>query len=98
MSFLKSLFGGKLAIASGSAAGPIRSVEHDGYLIEAAPLAEGGQFLVAGTISRQIDGERKVHRFVRADRSPTIEDAAEMTLRKGRQIIEQVGTRMFDQT
>jgi hypothetical protein len=96
MSFLKSLFGGgtKAAAPSGPGA-PVQTVEHEGYLIEATPYLEGGQYQVAGTISKEIGGERKVHKFIRADRTPTVDDAAEMSIRKAKQIIEQAGERMF---
>ena len=95
MSFWKSLFGGAKS-APDVPAGPVRSLEHEGYLIEAAPFKDGDQFLVAGTISKEIDGERKEHKFIRADRCPGIDDAAEMTIRKAKQIIEQSGDRMFE--
>lgn len=93
MSFWKSLFGG--SSASDAPTGPVRTIEHEGYLIEAAPMKDGDQFIIAGTISKEIGGERRVHKFIRADRCPGIDDAAEMTIRKGRQIIEQSGDRMF---
>jgi hypothetical protein len=98
MSFWKSLFGGAKgspAGVAGTPAAPIRTIEHEGYLIEAMPFLDGGQYLVAGTISKEIGGERREHKFIRADRCPTIEDAAEMTLRKGKQIIEQSGERIL---
>lgn len=93
MSFWKSLFGGKSA--TDAPTGPVRTVEHEGFLIEASPMRDGDQFIVAGTISKEISGERRVHKFIRADRCPGIDDAVEMTIRKGRQIIEQSGDRMF---
>lgn len=94
MSIWKSLFGGGKS-ASDVPAGPVRSEDYEGYRIEAAPFRDGDQFLVAGTISKEIDGERKEHKFIRADRCPSIDDAAEMTVRKAKQIIEQSGDRMF---
>ena len=97
MSFWKSLFGGgKAAGSAGGPAAPSRTLEHEGYLIEATPYLENGQYQVAGMISKEIGGMRKEHRFVRADRLTTIEDAAEMSVRKAKQIIEQSGDRMFD--
>lgn len=94
MSFWKSLFGGGQA-AGDAPSKPARSIEHEGYLIEATPMKEGDQFLIAGTISKVIGGERREHRFIRADRTSSYDDAAEMTLRKGKQIIEQGGDRIF---
>lgn len=97
MSFWKSLFGGgdvKSASTSGSKAA--KSVEHNGYRIEAQPYPEGGQFQLAGTISKEIDGVRKEHRYVRADRFASMEDAAEYAILKGKQIVDQQGDRIFN--
>ena len=92
MSFWKSLFGGK---GESGPAKPVREAEHNGYLIEAQPYPEAGQYQVAGTISRVVDGARKEHRFVRADRFATLDEAADFAIMKGRQIIDQQGDRIF---
>lgn len=96
MSFWKSLFGGK---PSGSGVAPkvVREAEHNGYRIEAMPYAEAGQFQVAGVISKEIDGAVKQHRFVRADRFGSLEEAADFAIMKGRQIVDQQGERIFDE-
>lgn len=94
MSFWKSLFGG----GSGETARPteaIRTAEHNGYRIEAMPYAEAGQFQVAGVISKSIDGVAIQHRFVRADRFGSLEEAAGFAIMKGRQIIDQQGDEIF---
>jgi hypothetical protein len=92
MSFLKKLFGG-----GGAKAEPktTASIEHKGYRIEAQPFVEGGQYQVAGLISKDIDGVLKTHRFVRADRCASADDATQITLAKGRQIVDQNGDRVF---
>ncbi len=95
MSFWKKLFGGGGSGAS-EPAGPARSTEHKGFTIEARPYQEGGQYQVAGTISKQVGDEMKEHRFIRADRFPTQDEAADFALLKGRQIIDQQGDRLFD--
>jgi hypothetical protein len=92
MSFFKKLFGG------GSAAkpdAPVKTTTHNGYTIEARPYQEGGQFQLAGVISKEINGVRKEHRFVRADRFTSIDEAAEIALVKGKQIIDEQGARLF---
>ena len=94
MSFWKSLFGG--GGKSSGPASPAREVEHDGYRIEAMPYPEEGQYQVCGVISKEIDGVVKRHKFVRADRFATLDDAAEFSVVKARQIIEQQGDKMFD--
>jgi len=90
MSFLKSLFGGSKDEA------PKLKDEHEGFTIAAFPMAEGGGFLVAGTITKEIAGEVKEHRFVRADRFPSVDEAAEASINKGRQIIDLKGERIFN--
>ena len=103
MSFLKSLFGlGTSAVATGTAAAPVtapvtvQSAEHGGCLIEAQPYAAAGQFQCAGLISKEIAGTRREHRFVRADRFASRDEAASFSLTKARQIIDQQGHRLFD--
>lgn len=92
MSFFKKLFGG-----GGTAATPksVKSAEHKGFTIEAQPYKEGGQFQLAGVISKEIDGVRKEHRYVRADRFTSIDEAADIALVKGRQIIDEQGENIF---
>jgi hypothetical protein len=92
MSFFKKLFGG-----GGVAAAPksVKSAEHKGFTIEARPYKEGGQFQLAGLISKEIDGVRKEYPYVRADRFTSIDEAAEIALVKGRQIIDEQGENIF---
>ena len=92
MSFFKKLFGG-----GGTPAAPkaVKSAEHKGFTIEAKPYKEGGQFQLAGVISKEIDGVRKEHKYVRADRFTSIDEAAEIALVKGRQIIDEQGENIF---
>ena len=95
MSFWKKLFGSG-SKDSGGPAKAVREAEHNGYRIEAMPYAEAGQFQAAGVISKEVDGSLKQHRFVRADRFPSIDDAADFSVMKARQIIDQQGDRIFD--
>jgi hypothetical protein len=95
MSFFKSLFGGSARPdAPAKAAAP---VEYKGYVICAAPFKTNGQYQTAGTITRQIDGIRKEHRFIRADAYATYDDAVTFTENKARQIVDLQGDRIFDQ-
>ena len=93
MSFLKRLFGGGDANAP---AAPVKQVEHEGFVIRATPYKEGAEFQTCGVVSKEIDGETKEHRFVRAERFPTLEGAAEHSITKGKQIVDQQGERVFD--
>lgn len=93
MSFLKRLF--SRAGGTPEPEGPAGREEYEGFVILAEPYPEAGQFQLAGTITKEIGGEMKEHRFVRADRFATREQAAEFTLMKARQIIDQNGERIF---
>lgn len=91
MSFLKKLFGGdgQRDIDGGE------PVEHKGYTIRATPYQEGGQYQTCGVISKEIEGEVKEHRFVRADRTTSLDEAIAISLRKGRQIVDEQGDAAF---
>lgn len=72
-------------------AGPAKSLEYKGYVIEAVPYKDGGQWQLAGRISK--DG--KEHKFVRADKFTSKEEAADIAISKGQLIIDQSGDRIF---
>ena len=94
MSFFKKLFGGGGG-ATAAAPKSVKSAEHKGFTIEARPYKEGGQFQLAGVISKEIDGARKEYSYVRADRFTSIDEAADIALVKGRQIIDEQGEKIF---
>lgn len=91
MSFLKKLFGG------GKASEPVAAPpeEYNGYTLQAVPYQEAGQWQMSGVISKSVNGVVKEHRFVRADRFPSREDAVSFTLTKARQIVDLNGDRIF---
>lgn len=100
MSFLRKLFGfGSFGFGSRSEASrklESEPVAYKGFAIRAAPYtSEGDQYQVAGVIEKEIDGVRKEHRFIRADRHASYDDAAEVAVAKGRLIIDEQGERMF---
>jgi hypothetical protein len=91
MSFLKNLFGGtkeKLAPAT-------KQIEHKGFVVKATPFSDGGQFQTCGVVSKEIDGALKEHRFIRADRFASREEAEDFALRKGCQLVDEQGDRLF---
>lgn len=87
MGWLKKLFGG----GGASAPAVTKSVEYKGFIITAEPYKDGGQFQLAGTITK--DG--KTHRFVRADKFTDADEAAEFAIVKGQLIIDQQGKQVF---
>lgn len=92
MSFLKKLFGG----GSKPAAAESPAIEHNGFLIRATPYQENGQWQMCGVIEKEIGGETKSHRFVRADRFPGESEARDFTVSKAKQIIDQMGDTLFN--
>lgn len=98
MSFFKKLFGlggQEQAGASGAWEPAGEATEHEGYTIIAKPIKEGGQYRIAGTISKDVAGEVKEHDFIRADLFSSKEDAAQFTIVKAKQVIREQGERMF---
>ena len=93
MSFLKRLFGGgeKTPVEPKSE----EPLDYKGYSIVAAPMAESGQFRVAGSISKDIGGEVKAHRFIRADVFAERDAAIQATIRKAQLIVDQSGDAIF---
>ena len=63
--------------------------------IQAAPQKEGGQWLTAGTITKEIEGTVKEHKFIRSDMHAERTSAVEFSISKGRQIIDLDGDRIF---
>lgn len=94
MSFFKSLFGGKDK-APAAPAGPLKTIEHNGFTIHATPYQEGGQYQLCGVVEKEIGGELRTHRFVRADRFPGAQEAADFALVKGQQLVDQQGETIF---
>jgi hypothetical protein len=93
MSFFKKLFGG--GGSEGAAPGAGKSVEHNGFTIRAEPFKAEGQYQTAGVIEKEIGGERKEHKFIRAERHASFDAAVDFSLLKGRQIVDQQGDMIF---
>jgi hypothetical protein len=93
MSFLKKFFG--RGDAKPEAAKAAKSEEYKGFMIEAAPYKEAGQWQLAGLIWKDIDGARKEHKFIRADRFTDKDEAVTIALSKARQIVDEQGASLF---
>ncbi|MDX8535673.1 HlyU family transcriptional regulator [Mesorhizobium sp. VK25A] len=96
MSFLKKLFGGGGGEAAETGgAKPAKQVEHKGFLISATPYKAEGQYQTCGVVSKEVDGVMKEHRFIRADRFAGLDDAVDISIKKGIQLVDEQGERMF---
>lgn len=98
MSFLKRLFGigGSEGEAGEPAAIPGKTLEHKGFVVRATPFKQDGQYQTCGVISKEVGGVMKEQKFIRADRFPSQEQAADHALVKGRQVIDEQGERLFE--
>jgi hypothetical protein len=92
-SMLKGLF----ARLFGNAAAPAEEdpVEYEGYRIHPTPFPRLGQYQTAGIIEKEIGGEVREHRFVRAETHSSREEAIAFSIAKAKQIIDEQGDRLF---
>jgi hypothetical protein len=95
MSFLKRLFGLGGAASEPTPAKPAKQIEHKGFTVSATPYKNEGQYQTSGVVSKEIGGVVKEHKFVRADRFAGLDDAVEVSLKKGIQLIDEQGEKMF---
>lgn len=91
MGLFSRLFGEKETEQSAE----VEPVEYKGFLIYQEAIAEGGQYRIAGRITKEIDGEVKTHRFIRSDVLASQSDADEFMLKKAQMFIDQMGENIF---
>jgi len=75
-----------------------QSIEYKGFNIVPTPIAEGGQFRVAATISKEqeeADAELKTHQLIRSDIIPSRDECINITVRKAKMMIDQQGDGIF---
>ena len=92
--FLSRLFGRKDSAAEGA---PGDAVEYKGYRIRPAPFRADGQFQTAGLIEKDFPDGVREHRFIRAEKHASKDEADSFALLKGRQIVDERGDSMFDE-
>ncbi|ELG5189162.1 transcriptional regulator [Vibrio vulnificus] len=73
----------------------VEPIEHKGFLIYAESLQEGGQYRVAGRITKEVKGELKSHRFIRSDVLASEADANELMVKKAQMFIDQMRGEIF---
>jgi hypothetical protein len=91
---LKALWGRLFARDTAEAAVP--ATEYNGYRIRPAPYRRQGQYQTCGIIEKEIGGEVREHRFIRAELHPSREAAIAFSIAKARQIIDEQGERLFE--
>jgi hypothetical protein len=92
-SMLRSLFA---RLFGGVAVDPEEDpVEYNGYRIRPTPFRRQGAYQTAGIIEKEVGGEVKEHRFVRAETHSSHEEAIAFSIAKAKQIIDEQGERLF---
>ena len=86
-----ALFGGQPTQAV-----DVTPTEYAGYLIYPEPMAEGGQYRLAGRITKELDGVLQTHRFIRSDLFANPADAERFMVQNAHTFIDQTGDRMFE--
>lgn len=87
-SFFSRLFGTSVPAAP-------KPVLHKEFRIFPQPVREGGVYRIAARIEKDIGGVTKTHSLIRADTSPTLDEATGASVNKARQAIDQLGDRLF---
>lgn len=74
----------------------VEPVEYKGFLIYQESQPEGGQYRIAGRITKELEGQTKEHRFIRSDVLASESDANEFMLKKAQMFIDQMGDNIFN--
>ena len=90
MSIFSKLFGG-----GGSRKQAAEPVTYEGYRIFPEPIAEGGQHRIAARIEKDFGDETKTHKLIRADTLNDVGAAADASVGKAKQLIDEQGDRLF---
>lgn len=88
MSLFSKLFGG------GAAPEP-EPETHAGFRIFPAPEKESGGYRLAARIEKEVGGETRSHRLIRADVFSSEDEARAASVRKAKQLIDQIGEGLF---
>jgi len=90
MALFSKLFGGK----SGSKV-DAEPVVYEGYRIFGEPVKEGSSYRLAARIEMDTESGMKTHDVIRADTFGSLEEATEWSVAKCKQLIDQMGERLF---
>lgn len=93
---LSTLTGNAAGAGFGSSPQLGEPVEYEELVIRAAPVPEGNQWRLAGVIIKQNEKEDWQRTFTRADLYSTRKEAESFSIRKGKQIINEQGSRLFE--
>lgn len=72
-----------------------KAVEYDGFRIVPAPMRQQNGWLTAGFITKEVNGEMREHRFIRADTLASVEAAEDHAILKAKRTIDEQGEAIF---
>ena len=75
---------------------PEAPVTYKGYAIRPAARRQGSQWLTVGVITKQFPDGVKEHHLIRAETHGTRDAADAFAILKAKQIIDEVGDRLFE--
>ncbi|TPE50327.1 transcriptional regulator [Maribrevibacterium harenarium] len=73
----------------------VEAVEYQGFLIQPAPMKDQGQYRVAATITKGEGENLREHKFIRSDLLGSFDECVELTVRKAKLTIDQLGDNIF---
>lgn len=74
---------------------PPEPILHKSCRITPTPIKDGAVFRISARIEKDINGVTKTHTLIRADTSPTLDEATEASINKARLAIDQLGDTLF---
>ncbi len=89
MALFSKLFGGR------GAAPEAQPEIYEGFRIYPEPVKETGGFRIGARIEKEVGGELKTHKMIRADTTQSADEAREISLRKAKTFIDQMGEKIF---
>lgn len=91
-SSIANLFSGSGTDNSAPTADP---VEHNGFTITPTPQSDQGQYRVCAIITKGEGETQKQHNFIRSDLVASRDECIELTVRKAKMTIDQMGDQIF---
>ncbi|MEL0629432.1 HlyU family transcriptional regulator [Psychromonas aquatilis] len=73
-----------------------QSIEYKDFTITPTPIKEGGQYRLSSLITKGSDDLMQSHTFIRSDVVASRDDCIEMTIRKAKIAIDQMGDNLFN--
>ncbi|SBS32309.1 Transcriptional activator HlyU [Marinomonas aquimarina] len=81
--------------ANAPQAEPADAIEYKGYVITPTPMSDQGQYRVSALITKGEGEAQQTHTFIRSDLVASRDECIELTTRKAKLTIDQLGEQIF---